>query len=256
MPFEKKHKDARNTLTPKVSFRFSPHDMKKHTDTGRIIFADSVFSSNRLALADSFETGESVTLGVDFIKEKTNIKDEITEIEEYLDFKLASVFRFNDEENVPINSTLNKKTSNVFGQIEFKPIKNISLNYNFSLTEDLNTFEYNSIATNINFNNFTTQFNYLEERGVIGQTNVIENTTLYNFNEENSLLFSARRNQKLNLTEYYDLVYEYKNDCLIASMQYKKNYYNDADIKPVEELFFSITIVPLTTFSPDKMILK
>jgi LPS-assembly protein len=52
------------------------------------------------------------------------------------------------------------------------------------------------------------------------------------------------------------LVYEYKNDCLVAGIKYKKNYYNDADIKPVEELFFSITIVPLGTFSPDKMALK
>ena len=24
-----------------------------------------------------------------------------------------------------------------------------------------------------------------------------------------------------NLTEYYDLVYEYKNDCLIAGLKYK-----------------------------------
>ena len=52
------------------------------------------------------------------------------------------------------------------------------------------------------------------------------------------------------------MVYEYKNDCLVAGIKYKKNYYNDVDIKPVEELFFSITIVPLGTFSPDKMALK
>ena len=38
--------------------------------------------------------------------------------------------------------------------------------------------------------------------------------------------------------------------------KYKKNYYNDADIKPVEELFFSITIVPLTTLTPSKMALN
>ena len=68
--------------------------------------------------------------------------------------------------------------------------------------------------------------------------------------------FNTRKNRELNLTEYYNLVYEYKNDCLIAGVKYKKNYYNDADIKPVEELFFSITIVPLGTFSPDKMALK
>ena len=96
----------------------------------------------------------------------------------------------------------------------------------------------------------------MEERGVIGQNNLIDNTTKYNFNEGNSLLFSTRRNRHLNLTEYYDLIYEYKNDCLVASIKYNKTYYDKADIVPIEELFFSITIIPLTTFSPDKMILN
>jgi LPS-assembly protein len=36
----------------------------------------------------------------------------------------------------------------------------------------------------------------------------------------------------------------------------RKRYYNDVDIIPNEELFFSITIVPLGTFSPDKMVLN
>jgi len=157
---------------------------------------------------------------------------------------------------LPINSTLNNKNSNIFGLINLVPNENISFNYNFSLTDDLKTFEYNSLTTKLNINNFSTQFNYLEERGVIGRQNVIENITAYNFDNENSISFNTRRNRKLNLTEYYDLVYEYKNDCLIAGIKYKKNYYNDDDIKPTEDLFFSITIIPLTNFSPDKMILK
>ena len=96
----------------------------------------------------------------------------------------------------------------------------------------------------------------MEETGVIGQVNMIENKTRYNFNDQNFISFNTRRNRELDLTEYYNLVYEYKNDCLVAAIKYNKNYYNDADIKPVEELFFSITIVPLATFSPDKMVLK
>ena len=47
-------------------------------------------------------------------------------------------------------------------------------------------------------------------------------------------------------------MYEYKNDCLIASIKYKKDYYNDGDIKPEVQLFFSLTIVPFsTTESPN-----
>jgi LPS-assembly protein len=256
MPLLKKNKNSNNILIPKLSFRLSPHEMKNNKNTSRRINIDNVFVSNRLGLSDSFEAGESVTLGLDFIKEKVTIKEKILEVEEYFDFKLATVFRLKEEESIPINSTLSEKTSNIFGKLNFKPNKVLSIGYDFSLTNDLNTFEYNSLDAELRYNNFSTLFNYIEERGVIGSTNVMENTTEYNFNENNSLSFSTRRNRKLDLTEYYDLVYEYKNDCLVAGIKYKKKYYNDNDIKPVEELFFSITIIPLTTFSPDKIALK
>ena len=255
-PLIKKNFKTFNTLEPKLSLRFSPHEMKNNSKISRRIDIGNVFAANRLSLDNSFEAGESITLGLNFKKEKINTVNEISKIEEYIDFKLASVFRLNEEKSIPTNSTLNRKNSNIFGQFNFKPINNISLGYNFSLTSDLDTFEYNSLITKMEFGNFVTQFDYLDEKGIIGNTSIIENTTKYNFDDKNFISFNTRRNRKLDLTEYYDLVYEYKNDCLVAGIKYKKNYYNDADIKPVEELFFSITIVPLGTFSPDKMVLK
>ena len=256
LPMINKTSSSFNTFEPKLSLRLSPHNMKNNKDLGRRINIENIFASNRLSMEDSFEGGESITLGLNFKKEKVNTVNKLTEINEYIDFKLASVFRLNEEKNIPFNSTLNKKVSNIFGEFKFKPIKNISFGYDFSLTEDLSTLEYNSLVTKMEFKNLITQFDYLEESGAIGQTNVIENKTEYIFNNSNSLSFNIRRNKKLNLTEYYNLIYEYKNDCLVAAIKYKKNYYNDADIKPVEELFFSVTIVPLTTFSPSKMVLK
>ena len=62
------------------------------------------------------------------------------------------------------------------------------------------------------------------------------------------LSFNTRRNRTINLTEYYDLLYEYKNDCLIAGVKYKKTYYKDRDVLPTEDLMLSITIFPLTTY--------
>ena len=255
LPLTKKNQYSFNTLEPKVSLRFSPHDMKNNSKLERRIDVNNIFNANRLSINNSFESGESITIGLNFKKEKINIKDQISEIEEYLDLKLASVFRFDEERNLPTNSTLNKKKSNIFGQLSFKPNKIFSLDYDFSLTNDLDVLEYNSVDFKFNYNKLSTNFNYLQEKGAIGRTNILENTTKYNFNKDNSILFSTRRNRNLDLTEYYDLVYEYQNDCLVAGVKYKKNYYSDADIKPVEELFFSITIVPLTTFSPSKMTL-
>ena len=74
---------------------------------------------------------------------------------------------------------------------------------------------------------------------------------LEKFDENNSIKFATRKNRKINLTEYYDLIYEYKNDCLTAGVRWNKKYYSDTDLKPVEELYFSITIVPLGTFTPE-----
>jgi LPS-assembly protein len=230
--------------------------MKNYSSTGRRIDINNVFSNNRLSLGDSFEGGESLTLGVDFKKEKINELDKVTEIEEYFDFKLATVFRLNDEKYIHINCTINKKSSNIFGLLNYKPHQNINLNYNFSLTNDFDTLEYSSVGAEFGFKNFSTKFDYIEEAGILGNANVIDHTTKYYLNEYNSLAFETRRNQEIGLTEYYDLMYEYKNDCLVAGIKYRKDYYRDGDIIPKEELFFSITIVPFYTFSPDKMILN
>lgn len=251
LPLVKNTEKNRNTLEPKLSFRFSPHDMKNNSAEKRRISIDNVFSANRLGF---FESGESLTMGLNFKQERVKTKNEIREITEYLDLKLATAFRLKEEKNIPINSTLDKKKSNIFGQLNFFPTNNISLKYDFSLTENLDMLEYNSVIANFNYKKFNTSFNILEEKGVIGQTNIIQNSTSYRFDDSNSIVFNTRKNKNLNLTEYYDLVYRYQNDCLIADIQYKKNYYSDSGIEPVDELFFTITIVPLTTFSPDKLL--
>ena len=73
-----------------------------------------------------------------------------------------------------------------------------------------------------------TSFNYIKETGEMGNSNIFENTLKYSVNN-NTFSFSTRRNRKINLTEYYNLVYEYKNDCLTAGIEYK-SYYEDRDL--------------------------
>ena len=254
LPLVKNTEKNRNTLEPKLSFRFSPHDMKNNSTQERRMSINNIFGADRLGMGDSFESGESLTMGLNFKQERVKIKDEIKEVSDFFDFKLATVLRLNEEKNIPINSTLNKKQSNLFGQLKLRPNSHVSLNYDFSVTDNLDMIEYNSIIANFNYKSFNTSFNILEERGVIGLTNIIQNSTSYRFDDSNSIVFNTRKNKNLNLTEYYDLVYRYQNDCLIADIQYKKNYYSDSGIEPVDELFFTITIVPLTTFSPDKLL--
>ena len=105
----------------------------------------------------------------------------------------------------------------------------------------------------ISINNFVTSFEFLEENNDIGKESYLSNETSYRFNGNNKLLYKERQNRKTNLKEFYNLVYQYENDCLVASIQYNKDYYSDRELKPTEELFFSITIVPFANVGSPKV---
>ena len=45
---------------------------------------------------------------------------------------------------------------------------------------------YNSIGLNFSLNNFVTEFNFIEEESDLGNTNLFENVTKYQINENNS----------------------------------------------------------------------
>jgi len=230
-------------LTPKISFRLNPGDMKNYYTTKRTINSKNIFSIDRLGIGgDSFEKGKSLTLGFDYTKE--NIDD----INKYFTINLATVFRDKIEENIPKSSSIGNKSSNIVGSLSYALSDNYKIDYDFSLDNDFNKFEYNNISSTFNYNNFMTKFNFIEETGKIGSINSIENTTEIKLNEDKSIYFNTRRNRRTNFTEYYDLVYEYINDCLSANIKYKKTYYQDRELNPSEDLIFSISLFPLTTF--------
>ena len=242
LPLKKQSGSSNNYLTPKISLRVNPSDMKNHNSTKRTINNDNIFSINRLGLEDTFESGKSLTVGLDYKKET------LSDVNNYFQLKLATVFRDKEENFMPINTTLNKKTSNIFGSISNKFSENFKLEYNFSADNNLDEIEYNDINTTISVNNFVSTFHFIKEIDDIGDQNFVKNNTSFQLDENNYLKFNTRRNRKINLTEYYDLVYEYKNDCLTAGIKYKKTYYEDRDLKPSEDLIFTITLFPLTTY--------
>ena len=242
LPLVKEDKKYSNSIIPKISFRYNPTDMKNHSASERQINTNNIFSINRLSISDSYESGKSLTLGVDFKKET------IDDINKYFEFNLATVLRDVKQDTIPTTSTLGEKQSNLFGSTNYQMSKLFGLNYDFAVDNDMQTFEYNSIGTIFDFGNLVTSLNFVETGGKMGGTNFIENSTKLELNKDNFLRFNTRRNRKISLTEYYDLVYEYKNDCLIAGIKYKKTYYQDRDLIPNEDLLFSITLFPLTKY--------
>ena len=234
-----------NYLTPKIALRYSPNNMKNLKDEDRRVDINNIFSLNRISASDTVESGQSITIGTEYKKVRKN-NSELPE--NLIELNLATVFRDSHEDNIPKSTYLGNKNSGLVGQLNFSPNNFFTGKYNFSADNNLDKLNYNELSAEFRVNNFLSSFKYIEEGGEIGSEHYLQNTTSYSLNENNSFSFSTRKNKKIDLTEFYDLVYQYKNDCLTAAIQYNKEYYSDTDMKPSEQLFFSLTIVPLGAY--------
>ena len=242
-PMKKEGKFFDSFLTTKGSLMYSPNSNKNLKTLDRKIDMNNIFTQNRLSLDDAVEGGRSLTLGGEYgLKRKDSGNDIIKA-------GLARVLRDKEEINLPTKSTLNTKGSDFIGSLVFEPNKNFKLDYNFSMDSDFNSSNFSLLKTDISVNKFVTSFEFLQEDDEIGNESYLSNETSYNFNDAYSIKYRTRRNRKTDFTEFYNLIYEYKNDCLTASIQYNKDYYSDNELKPTEEIFFSISIVPLTTLN-------
>ena len=65
-----------------------------------------------------------------------------------------------------------------------------------------------------------------------------------NFNENNKLNFTTRKNFKTESTELYDVSYQYSIDCLTAGLVFRREFYEDSDVETKNSLMFTVTFVP------------
>ena len=235
-PLKKNNNNTLSYLTPKISARLSPTETKNIRNRDKRVDIISLFNTDRLNESTVLEGGESLTLGADYKLSNEN--------GELFSLSGGQVFRFKEEKDMPKTSTIGNKRSDIIGNLKFVPSDVFNLNYSFSINKDLNDLKYNYAETNFLVNNFVTSFKYLSDSNSIDNRSYISNKTKYSFDKNNSFGFTTNKNLESNLTEYYDLVYEYRNDCLKASVEYKKTFYDDVDLDPDENIFFSITIIP------------
>ena len=236
-PLKKEKESFNSFLTPKISMRYSPNPTKNISTKDQRLSINNIFELERIGANDSIEGGQSLTIGGEY--KRTNKQDK-----EKLSINLATIYRDKANVDLPIKSTMTETQSDIIGNIKISPNNFLKFDYDFSLDNNLDTINYNSINTSLTVKKLVTTFEFMEENNLLGSESYIGNKTSYNFNESNSLAFSTRKNKKTNVREFYNMIYEYKNDCLIAGIEYNKAYYSTATIKPEEQLFFSITIIP------------
>jgi len=232
---EKIVEDSLHYLKPKIFIRAAPGSMRQE-ESGSILNPKSAFSMNRIANINNYETGISGTIGVDYkIKKNKETK---------FDFSLAQIINEKENKKMSDKSSLNEKLSDLVGSSSLKISENFKLDYNFSIDQNYSDFNYNELGTNYNKGPLNINFDYLRENKHIGDQEYFNSELSLKNKDKGLLSFKTKRNLITDSSEFYNLSYEYINDCLRAGLVYRREFYKDSELEPEDSLMFKITLVP------------
>ena len=242
LPLQKDGINYSNFFSPNFMLRYAPGHMRNLSNKDVYLRYTNLYSMNKTS---EIEDGLSAILGFDF---KINEKVSNESNKEKFSLSLGQVFNFDENKDIPSKSSLDQKMSDVVGEINYNFSKIGKIDYKFSIDHNLNELNYNEVSTELNFGKVQFNLDYLEQQNHIGLEHYVSSGVSLNFNDNNKLTFSTKKNFKTESTELYNLSYQYAIDCLTAGLVYRREFYQDVDdIKPKQTLMFTITFVPFTS---------
>jgi len=130
------------------------------------------------------------------------------------------------------------------GSLNYDKNENFNINYKFALDQNYSDINYNEIGTSMNTGPFEINIDFLQEKKHIGNQEYLKSKINYLKNDNGILSIEAKKNLVTNSSEYYNLSYEYINDCLRAGLVYRREFYTDSELEPENSLMFKITLTP------------
>ncbi len=245
LKLEKIGSNSNHFLTPKILVRYAPGSMRKET-SGMKLDPISAFSLDRISNLNNYETGLSTTLGFDY-----NLKNNDKETK--FDFSLAQIINDKENKQMADKTSLNEKLSDLVGSANYNLTENFKINYNFSIDQNYQDFNYNEIGAKYDYGLINFDFNYLSENNHIGDQNYFKSKINLKNKDKGIASFETKRNLITNSSEFYNLSYEYINDCLRAGLVYRREFYNDSEIEPENSLMFKITLSPFGNLNSPKI---
>ncbi len=242
--FQKANNNSLHSLTPKLLLRFSPGSMRQEENGSRLTVTNA-FNLERLENNTNFETGNTATVGFDY-----SIKNK--DIEKF-NFSVAQIINEKENKKLHDKSSLDEKLSDLVGESNFKINDNINLGFQFAMDQNYQELNYSNINSKVEFENLNIDFNYIEEDKHIGSQEYLKSKISYKNSNKSLISFETKRDLITNSSEFYDLSYEYINDCLRAGLVYRREFYNDSEIKADNSLMFNITLIPFGNLNSPKI---
>ena len=103
---------------------------------------------------------------------------------------------------------------------------------------------YNDLKASFLLGNAKFNVGYLEENNHIGNNSYLKSDIKLKLNDSNNLSFDLKKNLETDSTEFYNLSYNYINDCLKAGLVYRREFYVDRDVESTDTLMFNISLFP------------
>ena len=235
-----------NIFKPKMLVKISPNDSRNISEDSTILNYSDLYKLNKVKDIQTVDTGSSISLGFDF---KINNLDEKNEVKnEKFRIGIGQIISAEENRDMPSKATLNEKMSDIIGEASLNLSENINISHNFLLDQNLENFNKNRIELGAIYPSANFNLSFLEESQHIGHTKYVETKAGFNFS--NGLIsLGAKRNLLTNSAEFYDLSYEYINDCLTAGVAFRREFYRDRDVEPEDSLIFKVTFKPLGTIT-------
>ena len=228
------------TLTPKFLLRYAPGHMR-NLNGGRLNYGN-LYDLKKVNELDVLENGLSSSIGFEYKKFDLDDKNNIGN--EKFSFLAGQVVSAKENMDIPASTSIDQKFSDVVGKATYNINNKLNLNYNFSVDQNYKDLNYNEISSNFTFER--TKFNvaYLQEQNHIGNHEHIQSGIDFKLNNFTELSVNTKRNLLTNSAEFYNLSYNYINDCLKAGLAYRREFYTDRDLEPTNSLMFTISIIP------------
>ena len=237
-PLKKETSTNSNMFSPNFMLRYAPGHMRNLSGDSVTLNYANLYSTNKTAL---IEDGLNAILGFDY---QLNKKNKEGNEENKLSISMGQIFSRKENKDMPVKSSLHRKTSDIVGDVNYNFSKIGNVNYKFSLDHNLNDLNYNEVSTTLNFGKVGFNLDYLEETNHVGREHFVNTGIDLTFNERNKLSLSTKKNYKTDSTEYYDMSYQYTLDCLTAGVMYRREYYEDSDVEQKNNLMFTIKFIP------------
>lgn len=260
LPLWKINQLSDEKISSSVFTKYTLGNMNNIGQSTQIINKNDIFSMNRLNNETSPETGASIGYGIDYEKNKKNIKNQI-----FLknSFFIGQVLNDKRKINMPESSSLNNKQSDFVGSASFyldntkknagsERTKNkLNLSYDFNISKNLEKIIKNEINIDYDYgkNSFSSKFYEINRTE---NTHYITSEYKRSFDNNINFLIGGKKNLEENFSENNFIEINYDSDCLKFGLNINKTFYQNEDLQSSNNITLFVMLKPFgQPFSPD-----